>query len=163
MSKYVKWLDNLLNVWGIFLIGTMTVGVILLVLLRYVFNVTFVWAEAAITIMFIGTTYFGAVLGVREDEHIRIEYFVERFPKRVQNIIHSIVMVIIIAVQVVVFKTSLVWIDKIGNAKNVALNMPNAYFYVMVPISSVLIIFYALTKIVSYVFNSNATVESGDD
>jgi TRAP-type C4-dicarboxylate transport system permease small subunit len=138
--------------------GTMTVGVILLVLLRYIFNITFVWAEATITIMFIGTTYFGAVLGVQEDGHIRISYFVERFPKRIQKIIHSVVMVIIIAVQVVVFKTSLVWIDKIGNTRNVALNIPKAYFYLMVPISSALIIFYALTKIVSYVFNINDTV-----
>ncbi len=162
MNKYVKWLDTILNVWGIFLVGTMTVGVILLVFFRYVFNVTFVWAEAAITIMFIGTTYFGAVLGVREDGHIRIEYFVERFPKRVQSIIHSLVMVIIIAVQVVVFKTSLVWIDKVGDAKNVALNIPNAYFYVMVPISSALIIVYALVKILSYIFESNDTVESGE-
>lgn len=80
MKKYVHWLDTILSWWCIILMGTLTIGIILSVLLRYLFGVTFVWAEASITMLFIGTTYFGAVLGVRENEHININFLVERLP-----------------------------------------------------------------------------------
>ncbi len=92
VNRYLHWLDRVLSYWCILLAGLMTAGIISSVILRYVFHLTFVWAEAAITMLFIGTTYFGAVLGVREDEHISVNYFVERFPESMQRYVQSLGM-----------------------------------------------------------------------
>lgn len=152
MNRYIRWLDTALSYWCIFLAGLMAIGVISSVILRYVFGLTFVWAEAAITMLFVGTTYFGAVLGVREDEHISINYVVERFPERMQCYVQSFGMFIIVVVQMFIFKTSLTWIGKVGKTLDVALNMPKSYFYIIVPISAVLIILYAVVKIIACLF-----------
>ena len=150
MNRYIRWLDTALSYWCIFLAGLMTLLIISSVILRYVFGLTFVWAEAAITMLFVGTTYFGATLGVREDEHIGINYFVERFPEKIQRYVQSFGMLVIIVVQVFIFRTSLTWINKVGKTIDVALNMPKSYFYIIVPISAILIILYAVVKIISY-------------
>lgn len=152
VNRYLHWLDRVLSYWCILLAGLMTAGIISSVILRYVFHLTFVWAEAAITMLFIGTTYFGAVLGVREDEHISVNYFVERFPESMQRYVQSLGMLVIIIVQVFIFTTSLTWIKKVGKTVDVALNVPMGYLYLMVPISAVLIILYAIVKIIAYLF-----------
>lgn len=152
VNRYLHWLDRALSYWCIFLAGSMTLLIISSVILRYLFHLTFVWAEAAITMLFIGTTYFGAVLGVREDEHIGISYFVERFPENIQRYVQSFGMLVIIIVQTFIFKTSLTWIEKVGKTVDVALKVPMSYLYIMVPISAVLIILYAIVKIISYLF-----------
>lgn len=71
MENCQKWFEKILTGWCILLMGIMALSVIISVFLRYVLGITFVWAEEAITYFFIATTYFGAILGVKENEHIR--------------------------------------------------------------------------------------------
>ena len=149
VKTFIHWLDKALSWWCIVLMGALTIAIILSVFLRYVFGITFVWAEASITMFFVGTTYFGAALGVRENEHISIDYFAERLPQSFQKVIRLFVMLVIIAVQAMLFKTSLTWISKVGSTVDVALNMPKTYFYMMVPVSAILVIFYAVVHIIS--------------
>ena len=150
--KYIRWLDTMLSTllswWCIFLMGTLAFAIILSVFLRYVFGITFVWAEASITMVFVGTTYFGAALGVREDEHISINYFFARLSRSSQKILTVFVMLVIMAVECLVFKTSLTWIARVGSVLDVALNMPKTYFYLMVPVSAAIMICYAAVKII---------------
>jgi len=150
--KYLRALEaalsKILSWWCMLLMGVLAIGMILSVFLRYLFGLTFVWAEAFITMIFIGTTYFGAALGVRENEHISIEYFSAQFPPSMQKIIQAMVMLVIIAVEGVIFKTSLTWIARVGSIPEVALALPKSYFYIMVPISAALMIFYVMVKII---------------
>ncbi|MCK4822687.1 TRAP transporter small permease [bacterium] len=147
MNKFVKWFYKILVIWGILLMGAVTVSIIASVILRYVFGIVFVWAEEVITLLFIGTTYFGAIICMREDEHIFIDFFIEKFSKRVQYILKLLVLVIIIAVQAFVLKMSFFWIEKTGSAISPGVRIPVKYYYYMLPISCILIIIYALIKI----------------
>ena len=70
---------------GLFLTGLMTITIIISVFLRYFLNISFVWAEEAITYMFIGTTFFGAVVCQKEKEHIQIDFFERLFPKPIKK------------------------------------------------------------------------------
>lgn len=73
MEKFLERFDRLLTFWCVLLTGAMTIAVITLVFSRYVLGITFIWAEESISVLFYATTYFGAALGVRCDEHIRID------------------------------------------------------------------------------------------
>jgi len=147
MNKFVKLFYRIIVIWAIFLMGAVTVSIIASVILRYVFGIVFVWAEEVITVLFIGTTYFGAIICLRENEHIFIDFFIEKFSKRVQYILKSLVLVIIIVVQAFVLKMSFFWIEKTGSSISPGLRIPSKYFYYMLPISCTLIIIYTLIKI----------------
>lgn len=149
MNRIVKFVDKLLSLWCTFLVAALTLGVIVSVFLRYVFNVSFVESEEAITLVFVATTYFGMALGVREKDHIAITYFAEKAPPRLRTVIRIFIMLLITAVMAVVLRQSLVWIAKVGGIPSPAIHIPYKYFYVMVPISSGIMIFYALVDIVS--------------
>ena len=147
MNRFIKALDKILSVYCYTMMGIMTVAIILSVFLRYVFNITFVRAEEAITMVFVATTFFGAALGIREYDHINIAYFRDKASPRVKKGIDIFVNVVIVFVMVFLFKNSLVWIDKVGDVRSPGMQIPTKYLYVMVPISCILSIFYALTNI----------------
>ncbi len=153
MNKILKILDRVLSVWLIFLMGTMTISIILSVILRYVFNITFVKAEEAITMVFVATTFYGAALGIRESDHISITYFRDKAGPSIGKIMDILVNLIIIIVMAFLLKNSLLWIRKVGSIPTPGMQIPAKYFYVMFPVSSILSMLYSAVNIFSIFFN----------
>jgi TRAP-type transport system small permease protein len=147
MKAFIKAVDRALSLWCILIVSVMTLAVIVSVVLRYLFSISFVQSEEAITMLFVGTTYFGMALGVREKDHIGISWFVEQAPAAVQKAVQALVMAIIIGVSAVMLQQSLLWIRKVGGIPSPAMQVPYRYFYAMVPASSVLMIFYAAVNV----------------
>jgi TRAP-type C4-dicarboxylate transport system permease small subunit len=147
MNVLIKMVDRVMAIWCILLMALLTIGVIISVILRYVFNVSFVQSEEAITLIFIATSYFGMALGVRENDHIAITYFAERLPGSLRKAAQVFVMLVIIGTSLVVFRYSLVWIDRVGAIPSPSLQLPWGWFYAMVPVSALIVVFYALVNI----------------
>lgn len=124
--------------------GIMAVFVIATVFLRYAMALTFAWAEEFITMLFIATTYFGAVIGVRDSEHISVDFLIEKTSSNVSKLIKGIVIVVVIFVQIVLIIYSWSWINKVGNVLTPGLRLPIKYFYYMLPLSAAFIILYEL-------------------
>jgi TRAP-type C4-dicarboxylate transport system permease small subunit len=142
-------MDRVLSILCIILSGGMTLGVIISVFLRYVFNLSFVAYEEAITLTFIATTYFGAALGVREKQHIAVTYLEEISPPRIKTVLRFINILLIIVISAVVIKYGLLWIEKVGGVESPAIHIPYKYFYSIVPISFAIMIFYAIVNMVA--------------
>lgn len=147
MDKIEEILSKALSYFSIFLMGSMTILVILCVILRYVFSISFVWSEELITFLFLATTYFGLVLGVRYDEHIKIDFLIERYGKKGKAVSDIIIGLIVIFVQIIVFRAASVWIGKVGNTLSPGMRIPNRIIYSMLPISCILVAFYEIWKI----------------
>ncbi len=128
--------------------GLLALGVVVTVLLRYVFGVSFAWAEELLTMVFIATTFFGAALGLREGEHIAISLFPPKKPI-LQKALSILVMLVVIVVSAFVFKYSRVWISKVGGVPSPATGIVSGVFYQFVPISFAITIFYAAVQILS--------------
>jgi C4-dicarboxylate transporter DctQ subunit len=126
----------------------MTILVIVSVFLRYVLGITFIWAEEAITMLFIASSFYGAVLCVHENEHIRIEFVYEKFSNKIRQIINIIIDCIILFVEFYMTKLSLFWIGKVGNVLTNGMRIPIKYFYSMIPISCTIISIYCIIRIV---------------
>ena len=99
-AKLLDYIDKALVVWCVCIMGLMCLMVILSVIFRYVFNLAFVWSEELIVLLFIATTYFGAVLCVHENEHIDISFLRECLPKKFSKLLDVIISVICIVVQI---------------------------------------------------------------
>jgi TRAP-type C4-dicarboxylate transport system permease small subunit len=150
LTKLEQWVFKIFEFVALVLTGTMTLAVIISVILRYFFNLSFIWAEEAITYMFIGTTFFGAVVCQKEKEHIQVNFFERLFPKSVKRTAEVIGYVVTIAVLGFLFQISLAWIAVNGNSLSAGVMMPYKYFYIMVPISAAGMIFFTLIHLIKF-------------
>ena len=144
------------------LLGLMVSLVIIFVFLRYFFGVTFVWAEELITMLFISTTYFGAVIGIARKEHINISFFYDLFPKKVQKYADILNHIVILGLQVALTIVGFHWIGKVGNVLTTGMRLPIKYFYYMMPISTVLIGIFCIIHITSVILNNKNFIASTD-
>jgi len=148
MQKTWNWFDRLLWALCIALVALMSAAVIVSVIMRYVLSITFVWAEELITMLFISTTLFGAVMAVKENEHIGISVFVDTLPSAAKKALAVFELLVVSAVQVIMLRTSLSWITQTGDTLTPGLRLPIRLFYAMLPASAVLIIVYLARKAV---------------
>ncbi len=149
LNKIIKTIDKVFSILCLILGISLFVSVVVTVILRYFLGITFVQSEAAITMIFIATTYLGVALGVREKDHIDIPFLYEKFSPKTQVVVDVIINLIIIAIMYIVYKYSLVWIGKVGNTFEPALHIKKKVFYDMVPISAAISIFYCCINILS--------------
>lgn len=147
MKKLIMGIDKFLSVFGIALCAILTAGVIISVILRYVFSIAFVWSEELLTIVFVATTFFGAALGLREQEHIAITNFVSVMPAKSKKICSIIDQGIIILVSLAMIYYSYRMIMKVGNVPSPATGIPRGYYYAIIPISFLFTIFYGVVNI----------------
>lgn len=157
MKDYFLRLGKGYQIFCQILLLLMTILVIVFVFLRYSFNITFVWAEELITMLFISTTYFGAVMGMKYNEHINIGFFHERMPPKIKKYIDILNYLIILILQVALIKISMDWIAKVGNNLTDGLRLPIRYFYYMMPFSALAIGGFCLVSIVTIFMNRNST------
>lgn len=147
MKKLILGLDRILSYLGIGLMALLAGGVIVSVILRYVFSIAFVWSEELLTMVFVATTFFGAALGLREQEHIAITNFVSGMPARARKVCIVVGQLFIIFVSIIMIYYSIRMIQKVGKVPSPATGIRRGYYYCMMPISFICTAFYALVNI----------------
>ena len=149
MQRLFAWCDAALLTWCLLLMGVMTLLQIAAVLLRYFFGLTYVWSEELITLLFVATTFFGAVLCFKNNEHIVVDNFFLWLPSGAQRTLRITLAIVVIAMQILVIAMSLRWIAAIGEDVTPGLRIPAKYVYLMVPITAGLTALYELRSIVA--------------
>ena len=147
MKKLILGIDRFLSVVGIALTAILATGVIISVILRYVFSIAFVQSEELLTMVFVATTFFGAALGLRESEHIAVSNFVSAMPAKPRKVFAVIGQVVIIVVSLGMIYYSYRMIMKVGKVPSPATGIPRGYYYAMIPISFLFTIFYGVVNI----------------
>ncbi|HKL60600.1 MAG TPA: TRAP transporter small permease [Sphaerochaeta sp.] len=147
MNKFILGLDNVLSILGKALVAILASGVIISVILRYVFSIAFVSSEELLTMVFVSTTFFGAALGLREDEHIAVNNFTAMMGDKLRKLCNVLSEVFIIIVSVVMIIYSIRMIQKVGGVVSPATGIARGYYYSLMPISFVFTIFYAIVNI----------------
>jgi len=147
MNKFILGVDKVLSILGKTLVAVLACGVIISVILRYVFSIAFVSSEELLTMVFVATTFFGAALGLREGEHIAVNNFTAKMPDKLKKLCNILVQVFIIIVSVVMIYYSIRMIQKVGRVTSPATGIARGYYYSIIPISFVITIFYAIVNI----------------
>ena len=148
MKRLVLALDKTLAVIGIALEGLLAFGVIVSVILRYVFSISFAWSEELLTMVFVATTFLGATLGVRLGEHIAITHFLDAFPKQIRKVFIIAIQIVVIIVSVFVIIYGIRMIQKVGNVPSPATGIKRSFYYLLIPISFTGTIFYSIVHII---------------
>ncbi|WP_108260387.1 TRAP transporter small permease [Mangrovicoccus ximenensis] len=90
------------------------------VVMRYVFNGSFDWADEASRIAFVWTIFLAIPLGIRDGSHVGIELLVRRFSPRVQRALARVMSGLAAAMLLVVCVTSvrvaqMTWSERLGS------------------------------------------------
>ena len=121
--------------------------VVLLVVLRYVFNTTVIGGNEGALIAFVYTTAIGGALAVARREHIAIHYFVDLMPAGIQRYLHILQLALVAIVNLAIVGYSIVWIARTGSFLMPALQLPQIVAQLSVCIGSSLAFVYCLLGI----------------
>ncbi len=163
MNTFILGVDKTLSILGKVLVAILASGVIISVILRYVFSIAFVSSEELLTMVFVATTFFGAALGLREGEHIAVNNFTAMMGDRLKRVCSLLTEIVIIIVSAVMIYYSIRMIQKVGKVPSPATGIARGYYYSLMPISFVVTIFYALVNILKLYMHIEEPVKGYKD
>lgn len=128
------------------LTGVIVVVVAANVFARYVLNSSIGWADELSRFLFIWIVFYGAVLAYVKNEHIGLDFIVNRFPEKVRAFVLLLAEVGVFIVTVML--TYYGWVvSKSAINFSPALNIRMGVIYSAIPISAFLMSLVALAKI----------------
>lgn len=131
-------------------VATVSIVILLVVgqvTMRYVFNAPLTWSEELATFALVWMSFLGAILCMRDHEHIEIEVLVDQFPAKIRKGI-----VLISRIISAVFLVILAWYGADLTEQNFtttspANNIPMGYVYIIIPIGALGMLYYVLKSI----------------
>jgi TRAP-type C4-dicarboxylate transport system permease small subunit len=144
----VRYLDLLLRYLLILMVGTLTVTVFLQVLLRFIFLIPIPWTEEVARISFVYSIYLGAVLGIRDRSHIRVDILMIVMPPLVRR-----AMQVFGTIAVAVFLVFMTWqgvelISRTGAQLTPVMQLPFRHIFIIIPMSGALMLLYLVLGVI---------------
>lgn len=92
MKKLFIILDNITEYVSDIVIIALIVIAGLQIFFRYVIGHALSWTEEISLMLFLWLAYFGMVMAMRREAHLRVDAFVMALPKRIQNWLHLVIL-----------------------------------------------------------------------
>ncbi|MBW1752626.1 MAG: TRAP transporter small permease [Deltaproteobacteria bacterium] len=138
-----------------FLIAAMTILVFLQVVFRYLLDAPLDWSEEMASFAFVWMALLGASVGLRNDEHPRLDIFYQVFPDWVKKLSGLLINLAILFMLVVLFIFGLKFTIAMQMQRTAALGYSVSYVYVVLPISAVIMFIHVLVKSARLVFDKS--------
>lgn len=116
----------------------LTFVTILQVIMRYVFNASFVWAEELCRYLMIWGIMIGATIALNSSKHLRVDYFVGLLPKIPHKVILIISHTIVLALSVFLVIEGFSYMLSLSAAMTPGLNIPKAVVALSIPFCCVM-------------------------
>ncbi|MCL1818170.1 MAG: TRAP transporter small permease [Spirochaetaceae bacterium] len=130
------------------LLSLMVLVVAWIVFGRYVLNKTPAWGEELSLMLMVWIGLLSAALGLREDSHLRLTIIDFFTPKKFVNFLKVFVVVLIAGFSVLFFWQG-IEITKIGMLNTMpGLGIKAAWFYLSAPVAGVLMLLFALERLI---------------
>ncbi len=128
----------------ILLISFILVIVLVAVFFRYVLNHSLSWSDEVVRYLFVWFILIGSALVFRDRRHIRIEYFVELFPKKLKRFCEIAGFFLIVLFHIFLFFSGIAWTISTHGSFTSSLKMPlNLIFYAAIPVSAAMTLFFS--------------------
>jgi TRAP-type C4-dicarboxylate transport system permease small subunit len=138
-----------------FLIAAMTILVFLQVVFRYLLDAPLDWSEEMASFAFVWMALLGASVGLRNDEHPRLDIFYQIFPEWLKKLSGLLINLAILFMLVVLFIFGLKFTIAMQMQRTAALGYSVSYVYAVLPISAVIMLIHVLVKSAMLVFDRN--------
>ncbi|TYB33472.1 MAG: TRAP transporter small permease [Flexistipes sinusarabici] len=123
------------------------------VVLRYVFNMSLVWAGELTSYLFIWSALFGAAYGFKIGMHIGVTALIQAIRPKVAKYILTVSLIITLIFMMVMVKWGydLVMFNKMIGQVSVDLGIPFWVIYLCVPIAMIIAVYEILVKIIQII------------
>jgi TRAP-type C4-dicarboxylate transport system permease small subunit len=118
------------------LILFMTLIVFAQVILRGVFKMNIPWAEETVLLAMVWLTFAAMAIGVKEEVHIRIEFFTARLPKSARRWIVIFGNVVLLLVNVLMVYYGLLLIKITGISRLPVTKLQSSAVFYLIPVSA---------------------------
>lgn len=148
MRKIVDICDNILRIICVIIFAFIVIVGVYQIVTRYVFNSPSTMSEELLTYSFTWLALLSAALVFGKREHMAMTFIFDKIEPSKQRLISIINELLVLIFAVVVFIYGGISITKLTSTQQTAsLGIPMSYIYVVVPISGVIIAFYAIANI----------------
>jgi TRAP-type C4-dicarboxylate transport system permease small subunit len=129
-------LNGVIKYLAAFLLASMTILVFLQVLFRYVLNAPLDWSEELGSFAFVWMALLGASIGLKRNEHPRLDLIVNLFPPKMQKIIAGIYNLAILFFLAVLFIFGTRLTVTMKSQLTAAMGYSVSFVYAVLPISA---------------------------
>lgn len=155
LQKAGRWLYKCYVGVGIVAMGAMALSVIFTVIMRYFFNISFVALEQGITLMFTFTTFWGIGACLLENEHIVIDFFIDRMKPAMKRVVNIFNYILVLIVNVMLVYYCMSWIATAGSVMAKALPVQAKYLYIVMPIGFAIGAVCSVIKLILLITNKD--------
>lgn len=158
--KVLKWIEkNFELVLLMIMLAGFSVVMMAQVIMRYVFNSPFSWAEELCRYFFVATVAFASAYCVRHDVLLRVDVIVELFPRSIQHLFKYFMWVAMIATYMVLAIGGTTVLASAYKTKQVspAMQMPMWWLYMLVDIGFFLTVARSLQALITEVIQNVRT------
>ena len=147
----LKLFGRILESITILLLAALTAVTFLQVVTRYILEYSFSWTEEVARYLLIWSTLIAAVLCVRDETHIDIDFLYSKTSPRMQTLLGVVGNVVFL-----VFCTFLVWqgtdiLQVIRFQRAAAVPISMVWIYIAGPVSALLMMIYLTDRIISLI------------
>ncbi len=145
MKKLAAWLYNNLLEW---LVGFILLVIVLLAVMqvfnRYVMDNPLNWTEEVARLLLIWAVFLGAAAGVKRNGHLRVDLLFARYKGNSGQIVIALINLVMLSVGVGMVKFGFDFYASTANDHSTSLGYSRNLFYLPIPISGLLIVFFLL-------------------
>ncbi|MSO77340.1 MAG: TRAP transporter small permease [Alphaproteobacteria bacterium] len=139
-GRLVEWLCIVLMV-------VLAVDLMLGVVSRYVFAMTFTWYDEVARVCFTWLVFLAAAAGIRRGAHFGLHIVVDRLPPGGRRVAELATPVVIIAFALVLIVQGLAFVDLGWFQMTPVMGLPKAWVYAAMPTGGALMIAYSLAPL----------------
>lgn len=145
----LEWIDYVL-------MAALIVILFMQVVLRYIFNVGLVWSEELSKILFVWIVFISISIQVYSNKYLEFSFLQSKIRKH-RVLIYIFTRICILVFFIIIGYFSVIYTIVSGNQMSYALNISTSWFYVIMPISSALSVFFLIVKTISDLANGRIT------
>lgn len=148
---------------GIATMAFVSAAVILAVILRYFFGITFTFMEELITLVFAFSSFWGVGICALENEHVVIDLLYNKFSPGVKRFFDIVNNIIVLLTLGVIDYYSINWIKVAGKTISNGMRVKYVYIYGAMPIGLTISMILIAYKLVCLILNKPIFVQDKEE
>lgn len=145
--------------------ATLCISVGVQVASRYVFNVSFGWAEEFPLFIFLWVCFIAAAAAYRQDSHLGVSLVFDRLPRGFRKTARYVELFLTLAFFFVIFYFESDVALSLSSSF-VVLKFPKIYYFIGIPVGALIFMVFVIEKIINQLqtdFGKNRTLKKADD
>jgi TRAP-type transport system small permease protein len=163
-EKQENWSARILDYLSALLIGAMVLAIFLQVVARYLFNFPLAWPEELGRFLFAWIVFIGIVPVLRTDEMPALDLIHGWLPEKADTLLSLVVSLLVLGFLLIMLKGGIELTARQIAQTSVALEIPMAVVYSVIPFSTILMVLVMIRKIIdqgSRLFSKKARLTHG--